>query len=414
MKGWEVTPVDEVDVTYKWGGWMIVATWPARTGRADITSLIRIRYLDELVHATTRINVLSSSQINQLGVVMRRYTEEKDDIHRLLQHVVEDLISWYRRGTATTYPEPKLRDSGGWLIYPVWPSTGITAVAAAPSSYKSVLAQALALQLATGTELLEGNTRPPRTETRTLFLDWEADEGTFGERLHGLYTGAGLPPESRLAYKQMRIPLVDAASGLADEIQRGRFGAVVIDSMSAAAGGDLVDAAVVNGFYDAARLLNVPALVLAHKSAENIKSRSARFFGSIMSEARVRLAWNAERATDSDLVLWSVFKDNNLGRHGMRLAWRMGFTGEGTEEDERLTTIRVEGVNPDDVNLKANEGDTVKDRMYYALIERGPLMTAELAKAIGKPESTIRTTTSRHSDLFTHTNDGRWSIRDTE
>ena len=152
-------------------------------------------------------------------------------------------------------------------------------------------------------------------------------------------------------------------------------------------------------------------MVLAHKSAENIKKRTPRFFGSIMSEARVRLAWNAEKAPTDPLVLWSVFKDNNHGNHGMKLAWRIGIDSVGADDERRIDTVTIDGVNPNDVRLAADDGNTAADRLTYALVEHGALMPGELATETDLPGGTVRATLKRHDTLFERMDDGRYRLQ---
>jgi hypothetical protein len=218
-----------------------------------------------------------------------------------------------------------------------------------------------------------------------------------------------------LAYKEMRVPLVDAAAGLSDEIRSGKFGAVVVDSMSASVGGDLIDATHVNGFYDAVRRLGVPALVLAHKSAESAQKRSKRFYGSIMSENRVRLAWNGEKSSDGASVLWEVFKDNNAGVFGSKLAWRVRFGHNGEDETRRLASVTLEGCSTDDVKLESDAGKTRHDRIKHALRE-GPLSTGEIAAATGIGSASVRAAMNDATGkrLFRRTVDGRWEINVTD
>ncbi len=411
MRGeWTVTPIEGVSIEYAWRGYHVELAWPYRTRRGEVMTVVEVNYNKVLVRSPVRINLYSSSALDSLTTALRRPgKEDKDTVALFVGEVARNAIGWYRQGAGTKHVEPALTNGGNWLVYPVWPSTGATAVAAAPGSYKSWMAQGLALQLATGVEVLEANTRRPRTVMPVLYLDWESDESTFASRLWALCEGVGLEKKAWLAYKSMRVPLQDAALAVQEEIARGGFGAVVIDSMSASIGGGLIDDDVVNGFWDAVRFLGVPALVLAHKSAENISKRRERFFGSIMSEARIRFAWNAESPPHGDLVTWSVFKDNNMGRLRSRLAWRINITSEGDNEDRRMTEIHLSGVSPSDPVGRDDAGDTLVDRLE-AVLMAGALMAGELAEQAGTTPANVRKIISRHAERFTKTGDGRWAL----
>ena len=411
---WTVEPIEGVSITYTWRAFEVELAWPTGGRRGEVNTLVRAsrKGADNpgLVRSRVRINLYSSSALDSLITALRRQAgEDKDDVGGFVHALADDAVEWYRRGAATSMPEPRLSNGGNWLVYPVWPATGTTAIAAAPGAYKSLLAQGLALQLATGAEVMASNTRTPRNVTPVLYLDWEADEATFASRLWALCEGAGLEQKPYLAYKSMRVPLQDAAVSIAEEIARGRFGAVVIDSMSASIGGGLIDDDVVNGFWDAIRILGIPALVLAHKSAENIKKREARFFGSIMSEARIRYAWNGEASRHGDTVAWSVFKDNNMGRLNSKLAWRVEITQEGDNEDRHMTEVHLAGISPTDIHREPDEPNTTVDRIEQALLE-GPMMAGEIATATGSNPGTVRKVISRHGDKFVKTEDGRWAL----
>jgi hypothetical protein len=411
---WQVEPIEGVSITYTWRSFEVELAWPTGGRRGEVNTLVRARRKGAdnpgLVRSRVRINLYSSSALDSLITALRRQAgDDKDDIAGFVHALADDAVEWYRRGAATTLVEPRLTNGGNWLVYPVWPATGTTAIAAAPGAYKSLLAQGIALQLATGHEILASNTRTPRKVLPVLYLDWEADEATFASRLWALCEGAGLEQKPYLAYKTMRVPLQDAAVSIAEEIARGRFGAVVIDSMSASIGGGLIDDDVVNGFWDAIRILGIPALVLAHKSAENIKKREARFFGSIMSEARIRYAWNGEATRNGDTVVWSVFKDNNMGHLRTKLAWRVEITQEGDNEDRHMTEVHLAGISPHDIHQPPDEPNTTVDRIEQALLE-GAMMAGEIATATGANPGTIRKVISRHGDRFVKTSDGRWAL----
>lgn len=411
---WQVEPIEGVSITYTWRSFVVELAWPTGGRRGEVNTLVRARRKGAdnpgLVRSRVRINLYSSSALNSLITTLRRNAgDDTDDVAGFVHALADDAVEWYQRGAATTLVEPRLTNGGNWLVYPVWPATGTTAIAAAPGAYKSLLAQGIALQLATGHEILASNTRTPRRVMSVLYLDWEADEATFASRLWALCEGAGLEQKPYLAYKTMRVPLQDAAVSIAEEIARGRFGAVVIDSMSASIGGGLTDDDVVNSFWDAIRILGIPALVLAHKSAENIKRREARIFGSIMSEARIRYAWNGEATRNGDTVTWTVFKDNNMGHLNTKLAWRIEITQEGDNEDRHMTEVYLAGISPHDIHQSPDEPNTSVDRIEQALLE-GAMMAGEIATVTGGKPGTISKTLNRHTDRFVKTADGRWAL----
>jgi len=376
-------------------------------------SVIRITYTGtdphRLVLSSTRINLLSSSAKASLVRAMNGAAKE-DTNDQLIQDMAENLLEWFRRSGRTVKPEPKQQEGARWLLYPLWPATQGTLVAGASNSFKSWIGVAAAVQTCTGSEVLRGNTRSPGTAP-ILYVDWESDEATFGERLFAVLQGAGLPTDPCVAYRQMTVPLSDAAEALAEEIARNQYGGVILDSLSAAVGGSLVDDELANGFWNAVSYLGVPALVLAHKSADAIAKGTKRAFGSVMHENRPRMVWDATRDPEGSTVKWTVFNDNNTGMKDYQVAWNVDLATEGTDETRRLVSCEFEAVNPHDVREPTQAGDSLKDRIAYELVG-GPLTSGELATFTGISAGSVRKQLSRHTGLFEKHTDGiRWTLQ---
>jgi len=416
----EVVPVDGIEILYRKGGWELAASWPQRGGKHEIVTHLRVNWhgVDEgIVMSTKRVNILSTSGVNQVILSMNRKVNEKQnaDIAEVVHMMCEDLMRWYQEGKSIANPDPtKVIENAGWLVYPIWPATGATAVAAAPGSYKSFMAEAIALSLATGASVLNRNTTVKNT-AQVLYLDWEADADTFAQRLGAICRGAGIEEKPWLGYKQMSARLADVAIGLSEEVVRGGWEAVVIDSMSAAIGGGMVDDDSVNAFWDSIRVLQVPGLVIAHKSAENIAKKKARFFGSIMSEARVRMAWNAEKAEATPHVIWECFKDNNTGHIGNKLGWEVELESAGEKEERSLSTVSFMGVNPSNImismdteNTEHTSQVTVAQKITQLIENEGPLTVGGIAARLRISTANVRSQLSRHNELFEKDDRGLW------
>jgi len=83
----------------------------------------------------------------------------------------------------------------------------------------------------------------------------------------------------------------------------------------------------------------------------------------------------------------------------------------GQDETRRVDKIRFRGVNPNDVRIASNEGDTMVDKMVYALVSGGDMTTGELAAAVGFKADSVRNQLNRHGDLFSKNPDGqRWGL----
>ncbi len=414
MIGVDAVVVDQVEVTFKVGAWEIWCSWPQKARRSDIATIMRVRLLSEdpvrLVLSSTRVNLLSTSAKNGVAAALRKQGADQD-ADLVIHHIAESLLDLYRQAGFTTEPQPRPRVGDSHLLYPVWPATGGTLIVGGTNTFKSLLAMGAAVQTSTAAEVLGGNTRRPTEPLTPFYLDWEGDEPAFSERLFATLQGAGLPLEPCVAYRQMTQSLADAADTIRDEINRQKYPGVIIDSLSAAAGGSLVDDELANQFWNAVAYLGVPCLVLAHKSQEAIRRGHQRAFGSVMHENRSRMMWDVHREPDSNLVRWEVISDNNTGRKGDTLAWRIDIKNEGEHQNRRLDTIQFTAVNPQDVRQAPNEGDTLPDRIAYQLTENGPMTSGEIATALGLQDNSIRNQLSRHKTLFTKRTDTRWELK---
>jgi len=400
-----------VEATYRHGPWEITATWPQRSRRTDVSTVMRVMNYatdpPQLVLSSTRVNLYSNSGKSQVAMAMRKHSQFAES-DRVVHWISEHLLEQYRQAGYTEKPQPRQQTGATDLLYPIWPATEGTIIGAATNSYKSWIALAAAVQVSLGVEILQGNTYCP-TPTPVLYLDWEVNEAVFSERLYAILKAYGLPLEPCVAYRKMTTPLSDAADAIRDEILRNQYGGVTIDSLSAAVGGSLNEDEPANDFWNAVAYLETPALVTAHKSDEAIRKNRAKVFGSVMHQNRPRMIWDARRETDSPLVAWTVANDNNTGRKGMQLAWRIQINTTGEHHERRLDTVTFTAVNPNDVRQAPNEGQTLADQIAYTLTETGPLTHGEIAMMLGAKPDSVKAQLHRHKHLFTK-RDLRWEI----
>ena len=63
------------------------------------------------------------------------------------------------------------------------------------------------------------------------------------------------------------------------------------------------------------------------------------------------------------------------------------------------------------MKLGVDSGETLADKISYALLSYGPMMTKEIAQKIDRPENVVRAQLSRHNEtLFAKRADARWEI----
>ncbi len=411
-----ITIVPDVEIVYRTGPWEITAEWPQRSRRSDITSIMRIHYLgaDEghrLALSSTRVGLYSTTGKNAVIAAMRKHVTDTDNQTSIIIHrIVEHLLEQYRQAGATLKPQPEPYPGDMFLLYPMWPAIGGTLLVAPSNGFKSFLVAAVAVQSTVGAELLHGNTRLAAEPRPIRVLDWEAGTPAFAERLYAVLRGAGLPTEPCVAYKHLNRPFVEIVDQLAEEVKRHGYGGVIIDSISAAMGASLNEDEPANLFWDAVDRLDVPALVTAHKNKEAVRRNHKGPFGSVMHTNRPRMIWDGMRETDSQLVRWECINDNNTGHGGNTLAWRVNIQNVGEHEHRRLDTVTFEAVNPNDVRMAPNEGDTLADRIGFAITEYGAATHGEIALTIGANQGSVKAALHRHKTLFVKKGDGRWEL----
>lgn len=413
----EAIVVRHVEAQYRFGDIQIVSTWPRR-GRGSV--MVNVSISSTGVNGGTivpkvRINLLSNSGRSGLF----RNHERRDDLNKMWATVITDLLEWYDKDLSeTTNPDPATRrEAPPWFLYPFWPAEGATGIVGSHESLKTYAAVAAALAVTTGERYFGGNVRQNGEPRKVLYLDWEAGADSFADRMAALMNGADLPPEPVLTHIEMRDSLMDAVPMLVERIQVGSYAAVVIDSMSASIGsGGLIADDSVNAFWDATRALAVPALVLAHKSGRATRNQEASFFGSVMSAARVRMAWDVQMeevkaGATTYRVLWQCFKANNSNLKGSKLAWEWEFENVGEHDEQRVETVTIDAINPDSVTIKEPDdgggsgrgrgrGPGVTHRAIAAALERqgGPMTRDSLVKAAGKSTNTVAKTLGRMVD----------------
>ena len=413
--GWTVLPVEGVSVELSAPPFHAQCQWPTKkTSRDDLSTVVRVTDTSVsgggLLIPSTRINLQSASARTTLerstglegeqraafATFFKTLTDILSDIHSQQQPIHKLRVD----------QEPAPID---WLLYPIWPDTerGV-GLSAAPGSLKSYGALAIALSVATGVSVLRG-TRVGEAKP-VLVLDWESDRDESERRLRALATGRNIDPNGMVHYQSMRLPLTDAVHDLTTVA--ADFGAVIIDSESAAIGGSLIDDDRVNRFWDAVRAIGLPSFVIAHKSAENVKRRQAKFFGSIMNEARVQMAWNVERQPATSNVVWECFKDNNGRLLGHKLAWAWQFTNTGDDDRSVLQSVTAAALDPVNVLIGADTGKaaTIADDIADVLAADGATHASELASLLVKPIATVRATMHKDKARFRQLPDQRWEL----
>ncbi len=300
-----------------------------------------------------------------------------------------------------------------WLLEPYLEAGGPTILFADGGTGKSMLALAMAMSIATGVSLLG----IPRAEPRpVLYLDWEADHYIHAERLNALTMGHGLHIAAPIHYRHQVTSLMEAAPLIRRDVAQLGAGAVIVDSLGAAKGGEPESAAASIGLFTAARSFGVPWIGIDHlvKSANgNATTGHARPFGSTYTHNLARVTWGIEQpddpAPDGPLaVIFTNHKANN-GRLLPRRAFELEL--ESSEDGERLIRVHIKGRDPATI-------PSLFDRLplaqrIVALLRHQYLSTEALTLELGETDS--RQVKARVSELkqkgtILLAPDGRWGL----
>lgn len=189
-----------------------------------------------------------------------------------------------------------------------------------PGSLKTILAYLIALRLgAPGRTAGVGSA----VAARVLLVDYELTRESTIRLLQQLTRGQPDLPTTHLAYWHPRKALRHCVGDLQRQLRDTGTHVLVIDSLSRAAGGNLVDPDDATAFYDAlaAAAPGLPALILAH-TAKHAEDTQRTIFGSMLFHALARRVFELQRLEPDGLVMRA--RKHGFG-HAPDFAWRVWF-----------------------------------------------------------------------------------------
>ena len=236
-----------------------------------------------------------------------------------------------------------------------------------------------------------------RTKGPVLYLDYETDANTIGERLNWIMNGLWetTPPISYLAGIQPVSTSLTAIKRYTSEIKPVL---IIVDSGAMASGKPQEDEAVLS-YFSAMRELGRSTLTILHV-AKN--ANGGEPYGSVYwrNMSRLALKIDGQRQDDGIIVGISDTKSNNASRLPPRaLQFRWDSDGE---------TIKATSTDPVAVDAIHNRR-TLKDQVWDILTQ--PMTVKEISTDIGVPEVSIREVLNRrnHKDIFARNGNGLWA-----
>jgi hypothetical protein len=281
-----------------------------------------------------------------------------------------------------------------WLVPPLLGQTGATSIVAPGGSTKSLMALAVAATVASGRAAFLQ--MPARVTGPVVYLDWEADADTHNERLAALCKGRGVPVPDNILYRREAAPLYRTARSLAKQINREGAVLVVVDSVMLARQGEAAAEDTIR-FFAGLRQLEVPALLVDHKSKEAIQKKQKGPFGSIINENSIRLMWEITavdvHGPDRLKLKMEQTKRNNVGRL-MPVAFDVQFTNE----EDLTDTVSFQRIDPASIRVFTAAEGTTMDRIESALYLAGAegMTVKEIAEELEISDGTAR---ARCNDL---------------
>jgi hypothetical protein len=311
----------------------------------------------------------------------------------LLNEIVYDVISRHLEGESVTDLSELKGESPPWFLLPrLVAQGGATHLIAAGGMFKSYIALAAAFTIATGDGRYIGS--EPKKVGPVLYLDWEASRDTFMARSRAL-TG-GQPPKG-VHYQPQKQPLRRSADAIAKRCDELGIILLVVDSLMLARGGDAFGPEETIALFASLREIGRPSVVIDHKSQEAIRKGRRGAYGSVVGANSIRLTWEvvgrSETKTGDILLRLEQGKSNDIPK-GEDLGYRI----TPVNEAERIKTMSIVPVDPNEALADLVEGDDLADQLHRAMISGEPFTVKELEQATEIKGSTLRTVLARHEN----------------
>ena len=204
----------------------------------------------------------------------------------------------------------------------------------------------------------------------TLYLDYESELGDLVERAQRLRRGHPELNPAQPSYRRSFLPIADDLPALHRIVAESQIKLLVIDSLAAACGADLLSPETAIRFFTALRSLRVASLTLAHV-AKNAENKS--IYGSVFFFNFARSVWEMQKvqeAGDNITRIGLYHRKCNLGPLRRPIGFKMHFAPDVSLEPLDITE------EPD-----LAEALSLKDRLKAAL-SQGAKTAKQLAEEV--------------------------------
>jgi hypothetical protein len=339
-----------------------------------------------LLRDTTTLTSMRSK--SSLAKALAQRTE-KDGWDLLVEAISNITIEDYREGAPfVRLADMENGDRGTYLIEKILPLDQATVLYGDGESCKSLTALYMGLAIASGARLpnlkLRGEPRP------ILYLDWETDWGAQRRRLGLACKGLQIPIPRDFHYRRMSRALAGDLRRIKHYVEEHGIGAVIVDSLISACGGDPTEPQPTIEFFNAGRELGgVTFLVIHHIPwSEAAKRDVPRLYGSIYIRNQVRSAWAVKRVKlqDKDYAQIGLYHNkSNDDRRYSAMALQYDFA-----EDQ----MSLRWLDPSRI-ADLSSGLTVEQQITALLRDIQPLSIADMDDDIAASKSTVARTVRR-------------------
>ena len=287
--------------------------------KAEI-SFVDLRHGQPKDIALEALNMLTASARSRYVKLLAEKSDIGADVWQtILDELCNFAIRKHRQGadviemwTMEDVPDPQ------YLVYPVNPLQQPSIIFGLGGTGKSYLALYLALcaQLPWPDNPLDFGVRAE--SNRCLYLDYETDEHEILYRWKALVKGHDLP-DLPILYRRGLRPLREDADEIAAICGKHNCKVLVVDSLAAAAGGDLLHESAL-GFFRALRELPVTPIIIAHTSKNQGEEGddSKTIFGSAFFTNYARSVWelrSKSQPESKELIIKLANRKTNRGMH---------------------------------------------------------------------------------------------------
>ena len=396
---------DTSSLTFAWADWRLMVDAERWNSEGQVELAFRQYDEDkEKLLVQSKVNLLS---ISNIAALVKRLERSYKDTGRLpwdwiLTCITREVLKTARQGEPVQEIQPVETSilAPTYLLQPLLPEKHPTVIFGDYGSGKSLFALVVAYSVQSPPQQDDLGLIPQKQPCNCLYLDWEDDQSSFEKRWSGISRGFSAEPSIPILYRRMTNTLCDDVEELKKIITDKHIGLLLVDSLGAAARGNLNDPEPAIKYHEALRKLGITSLTVAHCSKDQ-QVRKRTIYGSVFFTNLARCVWEVkakQEVGEDELSIELKNHKANLSKLHPPLGYRFSFT------DNTITVCKtdLQDTRPSaEVPLRFQIG---------RVLQQGPLPTTEIADQLsGKPETIERTLRRmRERNEAMRLEDGTW------